>query len=370
MHKKRIIIIVVLSTLLAVLIIGGIIFWLLKPKNKVTIKGVPEDVVHVTQEVKFTADIFDPTKTKFITPLGELNGGYEEAQTINGVCVNNKTAEEVEVYAPVDMELVDYSYFVDPRQTQRANWHLGFKVSDQVKLSFDHITAPIQEIKDVTPQTPTSGYVSPKKKLKFKAGDLIAKTSGTDQAHNWNIYIKDTTKTNTFVNQDRFEKLKDRYDYVNASCPFDYYEDSKKNIFIALMGATAAGQSKTCGNPSKDVKGSISGMWHLGVDGVQADYQGEYATPFSIYKDSAGKIVLYEMNRKRYLLDSTNPTYKDPATITTSHCYALTDYGQGERPKGYAYFKVISDKEMRVAYSGVGSCPAVFSEATAKTYYR
>ncbi|MDO8508004.1 MAG: hypothetical protein Q7S53_05580 [bacterium] len=351
-----------------ILILIGLSVWFFWPKNKVTVEGVPEDVVKT--KLQFTHDIFDPTKVKFVTPLGELNGGYEEAQTINGVCVNNKTAEEVEVYAPADMTLEDYSYFVDPRQTRKANWHLGFRISKDVKLSFDHITSPIDSIRDATPPTPTSGYVPPKKKLNFKAGELIAKTSGTDQAHNWNIYLRDTFTSNTFVNQDRYEALKDRYDYINATCPFDYYADAKKQLFIALMGATAPGQSKTCGNPSKDVKGAISGMWHLTRDGVQADYQGEYATPLSIYKDSAGKIVLYEINKKRSLLDSTNPTYKDPATITTSHCYALTDYGEGEKPKGYAYFKVVSDMEMKLAYSGTGSCPTTFPEATAKTYYR
>lgn len=320
----------------------------------------------------FTAKIFDPALVSHITPLGELNGGYEETQTINGVMINIKTdaqrnAPEIGVYAPTDMVLEDYSYFTGGPHT--PNWHLGFRISKDIKLSFDHITWVPDEMKAATPPTPTSGYVPPLKKLSFKAGELIAKTSGTDQAHNWNIYLRDNRQTNTFANQKRFEKIQDRYDFINAACPFNYYEDSVKQEFMALMGATKAGQSKTCGTNSRDVKGSISGLWHLAKEGIGADYQGMYATPFSIYKDSSGRIIIYEINRQRFILDKTNPSYKDPAAVTGTHCYALTEY-EGRQPKGYAYFKVMSDMEMKMKYDPAGACPSEFPENGSAVYYR
>lgn len=324
------------------------------------------------EKVVFTAKIFDPALVSHITPLGELNGGYEESQTINGVMINlktdaNRNASAIPIYVPTDMTLEDYSYFTGGPHT--PNWHLGFRISKDVKLSFDHITWVPEAMRQATPPTPTSGYVSPLKKLSYKAGELIAKTSGTDQAHNWNIYLRDNRQKNIFVNQARFEKIKDGYDFVNAVCPFNYYEDSVKQEFIALMGATKAGQSQTCGTNSRDVKGALSGIWHLTKEGVRADYQGAYATPFSIYKDSSDRIVVYEINRQRFILDQANPTYQNPATVTGEHCYALTEYG--DRPvQGYAYFKIVSDGEMKLKYDSTGTCPKEFPENGSATYYR
>ncbi|MFA5926599.1 MAG: hypothetical protein WCT32_02080 [Patescibacteria group bacterium] len=327
-------------------------------------------------EVVFSARIFDPEKVSHITPLGELNGGYVETQPINGLGINlkkdaNGNAEPMEVYAPIDMTLEDYSYAPDPQVPDRpVQWHLGFRISKDMKLSFDHISWVPDEIKAVTPPTPNSGYVPPIKKLSFKAGELIAKTSGTREAHNWNIYLRDNQKTNAFVNQARYEKLRNQYDYVNAVCPFDYYEDSQKAFYLALMGYSKAGQSKTCGTNSKDAKGSISGLWHLDKEGMKDDYQGSYATPFSVYKTSANEIVLYETNRQRYVLGVNNKSYQDPATVTDFHCYDLTIWSDDKKTQGYAYFKVVSDMEMKMNYSASGSCPATFPEDGAIIYYR
>ena len=334
-----------------------------------------EEINNRKVDVKFTQRIFDPEKVSHITPLGEINGGYEEAQTINGVMINiktdaNRNANPIEVYAPTDMTLEDYSYFSDSRSNIPAQWHLGFRISEDVKLSFDHLSSVPDNIKAVTPQTANSGYVPPAEKLSFKAGDRIATTSGTEQAHNWNIYLRDNRKTNTFVNQERYEKLKDRYDFINAVCPFDYYDDVQKNLYIALMGYSEAGESKTCGSNSKDVKGSISGLWHLNREGVQADYRGAYATPFSIYKASSNEIIIYEINKKRFIISDKNSTYKDPASITGSHCYNLTEYGDSKNTLGYVYFKVISDTEMKMSYSASGNCPASFPDTNSQTYYR
>lgn len=324
----------------------------------------------------FTSRLFDPTKVSHILPLGELNGGYIETQTINGVVINvkkdiNGKAVPVEIYAPTDMTLEDYSYFPDPRAPERpVQWHLGFRISKEMKLSFDHITWVPDAIKNVTPPTQNSSYVSPQKKLSFKAGDLIAKSSGTNKANNWNIYLRDNKKVNNFVNQERYEKTKEIYGYVNASCPFDYYEELIRQEFLALMGYYSAGQSKTCGSNSRDVSGTISGLWHLNKEGIQEEYRGQYATPFSIYKTSADEIIIYEINKQRYIIGSNNKTYKDPATVTDSHCYNLTEYGDDRSAMGYAYFNIISGAEMQMNYSATGSCPTSFPEVGAITYYR
>lgn len=326
------------------------------------------------KEVKFTQKMFDPEKVTHILPLGELNGGYEETQTVNGIMINLKkdakgNAEPIEIYAPTDMMLENYAYAVDPRGNT-AQYYLSFKISDEVRLNFDHIAWVTDEIRAVTPPTPNSGRVPALKRILVKGGDLIAKTSGTNEAHNWNIYLRDSGKKNAFVNQARYEAVREMYDYVNAACPFDYYDTKTKNQYLALMGYREAGESKNCGSNSRDVKGAISGLWHLNKEGIREEYKGEYATPFSIYKASSGEIVLYEINRRRYILNNKNKTYKDPAEVTGSHCYNLTEWPDDKITKGYAYFKVISNMEMMMSYNFSGTCPTSFPAHNAITYYR
>lgn len=350
---------------------GNNVFNVSDPKNE-PVQKPTEKAKEKTEQIKFDHKIFDPNKVSYIVPLGELNGGYIETQTINGVCVFNKTGEPLEIHAPADMTLKYYA-FMPAQGKETANYQMTFTISKDVEMTFHHITSVSDELKEAMPQTSSSANISPHKEVSLKGGQLIGKTTGT-AGHNWNIYLTDKKHTNKFVNGERYEKLKDRYAFVNAMCPFDFYEDSVKQTYLALMGATKAGQSATCGSNSKDVKGSIAGLWHLSNDvgdmmSIMGKYDGQFATPFSVYKDSAGQIVIYEIGRKRYILGNENPTYKDPATITAEHCYNLSQYPRETR-KGYAYFKVVGEMEIKVAYSASGSCPAQFPEGQGKTYYR
>lgn len=354
--------------------IGG--FFVLKNIKRVSSNSIGMTNNHgnrINREdtIKFTHQIFDPAKVKFIVPLGELNGGYNESQTINGICIFNKSAEAVEVYAPADMTLKYYSYMKDPREGI-ANYQLTFTINKDVELTFHHLTAVNDELKAIVTPTENSGGVPPSKSYSIKAGQLLAKTTGTF-GHNWNIYLSDRKHTNQFVNQERYEKIRDRYSFISSICPFDYYDDVTKKLYLDLMGATAPGQSATCGNTSKDIKGSISGLWHLTKENSNStfigEYQGNYATPFSIYKNSAGEIILYEIGRKRYILGSSNPSAKEPAMVKDSHCYNLTEWPENKNTKGFAYFKLISDMEMQMSYNTSGSCPASFPTSFV-TYYR
>lgn len=100
------------------------------------------------------------------------------------------------------------------------------------------------------------------------------------------------------------------------------------------------------------------------------DYEGDYADPFSVYMTSDKSVVIYEVGRKRYIVYPNNPTHRDPADITTSHCYRLTDDWNPNQYQGYAFFRIDSDTQMSFAYSPSGSCPTTFPANQAKTYYR
>lgn len=336
-----------------------------------------EDAQKNTRPV-FTHPIVDPATISFITPLGELNGGYEEVQTLAGVMMNFKREvvegnKEIEVYAPTDMILESYSFHIVPFPPG-GQWALIFRLSKDVTMRIDHISRASDAIQQVTTTIPKESSTEdyPKTKLKFKAGEIIGYTFGTVPAHNWNIYVFDTKQKNNFINQMRYEKnrLGERLD--TAVCPFDYYEDQGlKNIYYALLGASQPGQTASCGSPSKDKIDTLSGLWHLKKEGrVETGYEGDFANPLSVYKRSDNNVVIHEIGRKRVIISPGMPTYKNPEEVTSSHCYNLTDDWSGSMRDGYIYFRIDSDTEMSVAYNRAGSCPTMFPTVNIQKYYR
>jgi len=159
---------------------------------------------------------------------------------------------------------------------------------------------------------------------------------------------------------------------MNAACFFDYYQDQKiKDSFYALLGVSAAAQTKNCGTSTKDKKGTLSGLWHLKKDGIDfGSYDGDFADPFSVYMRADKSVIIYEMVKKTFVIYPTNPTYKNPEDITDSHCFLLTDNWNPSEYQGYAYFKVNSATHISVVYSPSGSCPDIFPSDQAKTYFR
>lgn len=335
--------------------------------NEIRQKSGSSESVTVT----FTQPIFDPEMVSNITPLGELMGGYEEATALAGVMINLKPeayagGKDIEVKAPTDMKLESYAHFIDPNDGGK-NWALIFQISPQIKIRFDHITRVPQKVIDATTTTPKNNSAEeyPKNKISFKAGEVIAYTSGTKMAHNWNIYLTDTRNKNNFINSERYQTDMGGQRLLTARCPFDFYPDEMKNKFMKLMGYNKPGQSQSCGNPSKDVAGTLSGMWHLSSDpktGTSEQIDGVYASPLSVFKNSAGEVTIDQVNNQRLDIPPNNKTNQNPKEITGEHCYQLTS--------GYAYFKVISSTQMQFAYSSSGICPTTFPTAQAKTYYR
>lgn len=324
-------------------------------------------------KVSFTSKIFDPAQISHITPLGELNGGYSEWQAVTGVMINIKPEvvagdKMINVYAPAAMTLDSYSYHYDPRSPGDADWALIFRINKDVTLKFNHITKAVERIVAVTTSTPKdrSNEESPKSKISFEAGELIATTHGTSLAKNWNIYMTDRSVMNNFANQTRYEKSSIGNRFINGACPFDYYESAIKATYLALMGATKAGQSQNCGNPSKDVAGTLSGAWFFDEDSSKTEEQidGNFVSPLAVYRDSAGRVIIDQIANTQFRIEGGT----DPATVKSEHCYKLVS--NNNQPAGYAYFKLIGLREMQLAYGASGSCPTVMPSSGAKTYFR
>ena len=360
-----------------VVIFAAVIIWTTKDREAPTNSDATDSGQEVVKpdaiKVEFTAQIFDPAQISHITPLGEVNGGYVEWQAVNGIMIWNKPEvvagdKMINVYAPVAMTLEAYSYHSDPRSPGTADWALVFRINKDATLKFNHITKAVDRIVAVTTSTPKdrSNEEPPKSKISFETGELIAQTSGTKLAKNWNIYMTDKSITNKFVNQSRYEKSSIGNRFINGVCPFNYYSEAIKASYIALMGATKAGQSPDCGNPSKDVAGSLSGGWFFDKDTSNTSEQidGNFVSPLAVYRDSANRVIIDQIANSQFRIEGGT----DPATVKSEQCYKLAT--SNNQPAGYAYFKLISPSEMQLAYGASGSCPAVMPTSGSKTYYR
>ena len=330
------------------------------------------------EKLVFTHDIFNVNEIKNITPLGELNGGYWESQSFAGVMINlkvdsNRDAEMIDIYSPIDMKLTSYS-FSDMPGSNDPTWALVFELAPGVEMIMNHVQEAGEKITNVTTTVPveSSRTLEVMPPLEFEAGEFIAKTAGTPQAHNWNIYVYDESIENEFVRQERY--LQDHFGerMITATCIFDYYPENIRKAYELLYGYGDAGQSNTCGTVVRDVKSSIAGLWYFSenpITGITEEKDGVYATPFAIYKTSDDTVIIHEINGQRYDIYPDNSSYKDPAEITNEHCYSLINI-TNKQPVGYTYFKVIDDYSMQVLFSDSSTCPGSFPIGNSKIYYR
>jgi hypothetical protein len=325
------------------------------------------------EEVSFTAHMFELNKTRYIVPLGELEGGWEEMEVNNMALVHikrtgdyNSPSLKMEVYAPTNISLTSYSYYSYSGST--ATWTLIFEISSVITLKLSALTDVPDKIKNTVGTEYTSGEINLQTSLSFTPGELIGYAGGTTDVSNWDILLYDKNHENQYINQDRYigSYLGERY--ITAVCPFMFYPDEMKQEYINLLGFDAPGLTTDCGCATKDVAGTLSGIWWLSTNGTNIEEQGMFTSPLFIYNNSAGGTSLGYVNKKRYKITSDNPTNKDPATVTDEHCYNLINPWDGSSD-GYAYFKIISDTEMRLAAGTSGKCPTTFPEEYV-TYYR
>ena len=325
------------------------------------------------EKIIFSEHIFELDKTNYIVPLGELEGGWEEMNVNCMALVHIQRTGEygtpsltMEVYAPIDIILTSYSYY--SYSGSAPTWSLIFEITSDITLRLSALTDVPDKIKNIVGIEYTVGEKNLQTPISFEPGELVGYAGGSADVTNWDVLLYDKNHKNQFVNQDRYLATDLGVQFITAICPFSFYSDEMKQEYINLLGFSEAGQTTDCGCASRDVAGTLSGIWWLSTEGTDIEEQGMYTSPLMIYSNSAGGTSLGYVNKKRYKINSENPTNKDPATITNEHCYSLISAWDGSS-EGYAYFKIISDTEMQLATGTSGTCPSTFPEEYV-TYYR
>ncbi|OGH93592.1 MAG: hypothetical protein A2538_05195 [Candidatus Magasanikbacteria bacterium RIFOXYD2_FULL_41_14] len=172
----------------------------------------------------------NPIFTHHITDIAKINNIVIPP---NFVGTDLKTHSYIEtdharvpIYAPVDMILTGGAYY------KSGPYRLDFQISCEITLRLAHITEPIIKITDVFPSTPALASDSrdqpTKNQIKFKAGDLIGYTTGTNVAGNWDFGVYNSATKNKYTDNTNFNSS---WVYTTAVCPYDYFTSELKSAY-------------------------------------------------------------------------------------------------------------------------------------------
>lgn len=134
----------------------------------------------------------------------------------------------VPVYAPADSDLIQGVY----KSAKGAlDYDLKFQVSCEYWYFINHITEPVDKIRNALPNTPvnnTRDTTNINPPMHFKAGELLGYTTGTPLAHNWDFAVFDLNHHNNLnlsSEQDQREE--------NFICPFDVLDNGLKRDYYS-----------------------------------------------------------------------------------------------------------------------------------------
>lgn len=140
----------------------------------------------------------------------------------------NIKSGKVPIYAPVDSELVNGVY-KDARGA--IDYDLHFQVSCEIWYLINHVTEPVDKVKDLFPEIPqTDTRTNPpfKNPVKFKAGELIGYSTGTPLARNFDFGVFDLNHVNAGLPADEGSNYGKE---INFICPFDVLPDSVRRMY-------------------------------------------------------------------------------------------------------------------------------------------
>ena len=319
----------------------------------------------------FTSHITELDNISFIIPTIVSSGNWLKNRSYLIVAEVNGSAPELPVYAPVDATLTSITNYLG-KMTDRttgqpfdlAQFDIRFQVSCEVGFMFDHVgrlVEPLASLANPEPAADTRDaavYTA----LDVKAGQLLGYASGTVPAHTWDFIVTNSTVTNSFANQARYETQGELVTLLHNDCPYRYFPEGIGNEYLAFFGGWNGGVVGAGDCPgSPDLAGTISGAW--------------FKTPFdpsagSFFVPDWGVVVVMtpdgavdaNSGSATVRTHTDGPTSVDPKTVTTSHCY------EDAYASRYAFLELVSEDVLAAAF-GDGTCPASLP-ASHTLYYR
>lgn len=176
-------------------------------------------------KVQFTHDFTDNDKIKAVEPTIITVGNSRHRAWLD---IDTAKMAKLPVYAPVDSELVNGVY---KNARGVIDYDLHFQVSCEIWYLINHVTYPVDKIKNAFPKTPqTDTRTNPpfQEPIIVKAGELLGYTTGTSNAHNFDFGVFDLNHNNTGLPGDNGSEYGKEKNFI---CPFDVLPESIKTKY-------------------------------------------------------------------------------------------------------------------------------------------
>ncbi len=329
-------------------------------------------------DVQFTEYLIDPHYVQKIGQVGVVHGFGKSIVERSYISVKEDFYEQkITLYSPTDMTLVAgarYKISSDPNYLD--DYVLKFDAGCNVEIVLGHVKGVVEQIGEQLKNTKNDSREDMINPIKFKAGEVIGyyyqQSSGG--VAGFDFIVRDRNVINQFINQERYSDGR-AGNLISGVCPYDFYTGEKKEAYYNLIGGGGGTvfEVKSCGNASRDVRGTISGMWFLDKDVVGSIYDyytdGDYGSPISIVGDEE-RISMGNLGQQDPVIYiySDNPTYKLPEEVKTEHCYQNRNNPNSNN--GYVYFRVVDNETVDIFFSASGTCPSSFPSSGSKRYYK
>ena len=177
-----------------------------------------------------------PVFTEDITDLNQVSQIIEPPSLVGGTDLKTHSylftdLNRVPVYAPVDMVLDNGSFYQEGNDG--GEYLLEFEVSCEIRIRFDHVTEPIDDIRNEFSDTPadTSQTNQVENRVEFAAGDIVGYTTGTIYGV-WDFGVYNSEVENQFADDPEWD---DSPVYTTAICPYDFYAGTQRSTFYDLF---------------------------------------------------------------------------------------------------------------------------------------
>ena len=315
--------------------------------------------------------IFDQTFAPLDQIAGIVPSGAAASEEIKTHSYVDLAVESIPLHAPADLELVEGAYYYEPPTFKvPTTYSFHFQVSCEVVLMLDHITDPVDKLKNAFPKTPQQGTRSVRVKptVRLAKGELVGYTKGggnqAARINRFDLGLYRTTNTNRFVNQARYERSK-TWKSLHAVCPYDSFSpelrDAYYRKFETLNKKPVPGAA--CRSPNQDKAGTLAGAWFFDEDSFATEAHVGIAAELD---GSDVEIVGLPQQGTHTSVSRSNPTFKDPAAVITEHCYFSPHSGNR-----ILYFRLLSPLQAEV-YIGISQagCPSSFPASGTIFLYR
>jgi hypothetical protein len=312
---------------------------------------------------KFSHPFTDLSMIDFISPIGVVSHSViHHSYVWIGRDIEGEIYE-VPIYAPVDSWLVGASYYSqlmlgeDGQWVDVAQYFLSFQVTCEVSYKFAHVDRVVDELLPFVPAEPaqTSRSIPLHPPIAIKAGELIGYTRGTITANNWDFGVYNRSRSNPFVNQERYEITRNLGVSLYADCPYDYFVGDVRDQIYDLL---PVGE---CGSASADRRGTIAGAWFASPS--YSPESGGSDLDIGVTFVPGGKFVIVRTRDAEIRIYPQDSTYLLPEEVSSEHCY-LQNHGS---PR-FVYLKLVDEMELAVVF-GEGECPASIPE-NPESFYR